>query len=151
MKKFFTFLFAMVASMAIGYSQCGIIFSYPYSCDFSQEIQNGCWDVDDVNADNYTWEFDVDNSVAQYVWNPNSDAEDDLYSPYFYLDGHQTLSFDYRCGNSLYPETFAVFIYPEGSDDWESLTEPINVTSEYYTTRTIDLSEYVGVYRIDFY
>jgi hypothetical protein len=151
MKKFFTFFVAMVALITIGNAQCGTIFSYPYSCDFSLEIQNGCWEVDDVNSDNYTWEFDADNSVAKYRYNPDSDADDDLYSPYFYLDGHQTLTFDYSCGNSLYPENFAVFLYPEGSDDWERLTETIEVADETYTTLSIDLSEYVGVYRIDFY
>ena len=152
MKKFFTFFIAMVSIITIGYSQCGTIFSYPYSCDFSLEIQNGCWEVDDVNSDNYTWEFDADNSVAQYRYNPNSDANDDLYSPYFYLDGHQTLTFDYCCGNSLYPETFGVYIYPEGSSNWVNLTGgSITVTNESYITQTIDLSAYVGVYRIDFF
>lgn len=141
----------MVAMITIGNAQCGVNFSYPYSCDFSLEIQNGCWEVDDVNEDNYTWQFDIDQSVAKYVYNPSSDAEDDLYSPYFYLDGHQTLTFDYRCGNSNFPEAFAVFLYPEGSDDWERLTETIDVTDETYTTLSIDLSEYVGVYRLDFY
>lgn len=109
MKKIFTFLVAMVAMITIGNAQCGINFSYPYSCDFSLEIQNGCWEVDDVNGDNYTWQFDIDQSVAKYVYNPGSDAEDDLYSPYFYLDGHQTLTFDYRCGNSNFPEAFCCF------------------------------------------
>lgn len=151
MKKIFTFLVAMVAMITIGNAQCGINFSYPYSCDFSLEIQNGCWEVDDVNGDNYTWQFDIDQSVAKYVYNPGSDAEDDLHSPYFYLDGHQTLTFDYRCGNSNFPEAFAVFLYPEGSDDWERLTATIDVTDETYTTLSIDLSEYVGVYRLDFY
>lgn len=141
----------MVAMITIGNAQCGINFSYPYSCDFSLEIQNGCWEVDDVNGDNYTWQFDFDQSVAKYVYNPGSDAEDDLYSPYFYLDGHQTLTFDYRCGNSNSPEAFAVFHYPEGSDDWERLTATIDVTDETYTTLSIDLSEYVGVYRLVFY
>lgn len=152
MKKFFTFFIAMVSIITIGYSQCGTIFSYPYSCDFSLEIQNGCWEVDDVNSDNYTWEFDADNSVAKYRYNPDSDANDDLYSPYFYLDGHQTLTFDYCCGNSLYPETFGVYIYPEGSSNWVNLTGgSITVTNESYITQTIDLSAYVGVYRIDFF
>lgn len=151
MKKFFTFFVAMVAMITIGNAQCGVNFSYPYSCDFSLEIQNGCWEVDDVNGDNFTWEFDVDNSVAKYVYNPGSDANDDLYSPYFYLDGHQTLTFDYSCGNSLYPETFAVFLYPEGSTDWSRLTDGITVTSESAVTQTIDLSGYVGVYRLNFY
>ena len=155
MKKFFTLLFAMVSMMAIGYAQCGINFSYPYSCDFSSEIQNGCWTIDDVNEDGTTWiinETDLNgNPVAKYRWNTSNDAEDDLYYPYFYLDGHQTLTFDYYCANSEYPETFAVFLYPEGSDDWERLTEGITVTNESPTTQTIDLSEYVGVYRIDFY
>lgn len=141
----------MVAMITIGNAQCGINFSYPYSCDFSLEIQNGCREVDDVNGDNYTWQFDIDQSVAKYVYNPGSDAEDDLYSPYFYLDGHQTLTFDYRCGNSNSPEVFAVFLYPEGSDDWERLTATIDVTDETYTTLSIDLSEYVGVYRLVFY
>lgn len=45
---------------------------------------------------------------------------------------------------------FAVFLYPEGSDDWERLTATIDVTDETYTTLSIDLSEYVGVYRLDF-
>lgn len=155
MKKFFTFLFAMVALMTIGNAQCGVNFSYPYSCDFSNEIQNGCWEVDDVNEDGTTWiidETDMNgNPVAKYRWNSSNDAEDDLYSPYFYLDGHQTLTFDYYCANSAYPENFAVFLYPEGSDDWERLTQTITVTNESPTTQTIDLSEYVGVYRIDFY
>lgn len=141
----------MVAMITIGNAQCDINFSYPYSCDFSLEIPNGCWEVDDVNGDNYTWQFDIDQSVAKYVYNPGSDAEDDLYSPYFYLDGHQTLTFDYRCGNSKFPEAFAVFLYPEGSDDWERLTATIDVTDETHTTLSIDLSEYVGVYRLDFY
>lgn len=155
MKKFFTFLFAMVSMMAIGNAQCGVNFSYPYSCDFSSEIQNDCWEIDDVNEDGTTWiidETDMNgNPVAKYRWNTSNDAEDDLYSPYFYLDGHQTLTFDYYCANSEYPETFAVFLYPEGSDDWERLTQTITVTNESPTTQTIDLSEYVGVYRIDFY
>ena len=155
MKKFFTLLFAMVSMMAIGHAQCGVNFSYPYSCDFSSEIQNGCWEIDDVNEDGTTWiidETDMNgNPVAKYRWNTSNDAEDDLYSPYFYLDGHQTLTFDYYCANSEYTETFAVFLYPEGSDDWERLTQTITVTNESPTTQTIDLSEYVGVYRIDFY
>ena len=126
MKKIFTFLVAMVAMITIGNAQCGINFSYPYSCDFSLEIPNGCWEVDDVNGDNYTWQFDIDQSVAKYVYNPGSDAEDDLYSPYFYLDGHQTLTFDYRCGNSNFPEAFCCFslsrrlwwLGKTNSDDW---------------------------------
>ena len=155
MKKFFTFFIAMVALMTIGKAQCGINFSYPYSCDFSSQIQNGCWEVDDVNEDGSTWIFNEtdmnDNPVVKYRWNTSNAAEDDLYSPYFYLDGHQTLTFDYYCANSEYPETFAVFLYPEGSTDWIRLTSSIEVTNESPTTETIDLSSYVGVYRVDFY
>ena len=152
MKKFFTFFVAMVAMITIGNAQCGVNFSYPYSCDFSSEIQNGCWEVDDVNEDGSTWIFNEtdmnDNPVVKYRWNTSNAAEDDLYSPYFYLDGHQTLTFDYYCANSEYPETFAVFLYPEGSTDWIRLTSSIEVTNESPTTETIDLSSYVGVYRV---
>ena len=108
-----------------------------------------------MNEDGSTWIFNEtdmnDNPVVKYRWNTSNAAEDDLYSPYFYLDGHQTLTFDYYCANSEYPETFAVFLYPEGSTDWIRLTNSIEVTNESPTTETIDLSSYVGVYRVDFY
>ena len=54
-------------------------------------------------------------------------------------------------GTATFRKPFAVFLYPEGSDDWERLTATIDVTDETYTTLSIDLSEYVGVYRLDFY
>ena len=100
MKKIFTFLIAMVFLMTIGYSQCGVNFSYPYSCDFSHEIQNGCWSNDDVNGDGHTWVIDTPSyntdwgMVAYYRYNTESDAEDDLFSGDIYFDGTQTLSFN---------------------------------------------------------
>lgn len=157
MKKFFTFFVAMVAIITIGYSQCGVNFSYPYSCDFSREIQNGCWSVDDANDDGSTWIIDTNTSypdwgmVAYYKYNSSNDADDDLYSGDIYFDGTQTLTFDYWCQWSSFPEKFEVYLYDPENDSYMNIMGETTVTNTSPTTATIDLPGVVGVWRLNFY
>lgn len=157
MKKFFTFLFAMVSMMAIGNAQCGVNFSYPYSCDFSSEIQNGCWDVDDVNEDGSTWTIGIPSvnedlgMVAYYRYNSSNDADDDLFSGDIYFDGTQTLTFDYWCEWSSFPERFSVYLYDPEEDTYMNIMGSTTVTNTTAQTETIDLSGVVGVYQLNFY
>lgn len=126
---------------------CAPISTYPYENDFSDVAQMTCWTVDDANEDGNT--FYLEDNALCYRYNIDLGAEDDVYSPYFVLDGHQTLTFDYYCGLSSYPENLAVFLY-----DGESFTQVMDYTDVTNTppvTQTIDLSEYTGTYQIDFY
>ena len=157
MKKIFTFLIAMVFLMTIGYSQCGVNFSYPYSCDFSHEIQNGCWSIDDVNGDGHTWVIDTPSyntdwgMVAYYRYNTESDAEDDLFSGDIYFDGTQTLTFNYWCEWSSYPELLSVYLYDPEEDTYMNIMGETEVTNTTPTTATIDLPGVTGIYRLNFY
>lgn len=157
MKKFFTFFVAMVAMITIGNAQCGVNFSYPYSCDFSLEIQNGCWSVDDANEDGYTWAIDTPSyntdwgMVAYYRYNTESDADDDLFSGDIYFDGTQTLSFNYWCEWSSYPEMLSVYLYDPEDDTYMNIMGSTEVSNTDPTTATISLSGVTGVYRLNFY
>ena len=157
MKKFFTFFVAMVALITIGNAQCGVNFSYPYSCDFSLEIQNGCWSVDDANEDGYTWAIDTPSyntdwgMVAYYRYNTESDADDDLFSGDIYFDGTQTLSFNYWCEWSSYPEMLSVYLYDPEDDTYMNIMGSTEVSNTDPTTATISLSGVTGVYRLNFY
>lgn len=157
MKKFFTLFIAMVAIITIGYSQCGVNFSYPYSCDFSREIQNGCWSVDDANDDGSTWIIDTNTSypdwgaVAYYKYNSSNDADDDLYSGDIYFDGTQTLTFDYWCQWGSFPEKFEVYLYDPEDDTYMNIMGETTVTNTSATTATIDLTGVYGIWRLDFY
>ena len=157
MKKFFTLLFAMVSMMAIGHAQCGVNFSYPYSCDFSGEIQNDCWTIDDVNEDGSTWVIGVPSvnsalgMVAYYKYNSSNDADDDLFSGDIYFDGTQTLTFDYWCEWSSFPERFSVYLYDPEEDTYMNILGSTTVTNTTAQTETIDLSGVVGVYQLNFY
>lgn len=157
MKKFFTFFVAMVALITIGNAQCGVNFSYPYSCDFSLEIQNGCWSVDDANEDGYTWAIDTPSyntdwgMVAYYRYNTESDADDDLFSGDIYFDGTQTLTFDYWCEWASYPERLSVYLYDPEADTYMNIMGSTTVSNTSPTTETIDLSGVTGVYRLNFY
>lgn len=157
MKKIFTFFIAMVAFMAIGYSQCGINFSYPYSCDFSYEIQNGCWSVNDANEDGSTWVIDTPTinpdlgMVAYYKYNSSNAADDDLFSGEIYFDGTQTLTFDYWCEWSSFTEKLEVYLYDPVADTYMSIMGQTTVSNTTATTETIDLTDVIGVYKLNFY
>lgn len=147
----------MVALITIGNAQCGVNFSYPYSCDFSLEIQNGCWSVDDANEDGYTWAIDTPSyntdwgMVAYYRYNTESDADDDLFSGDIYFDGTQTLSFNYWCEWSSYPEMLSVYLYDPEDDTYMNIMGSTEVSNTDPTTATISLSGVTGVYRLNFY
>lgn len=157
MKKIFTFFIAMVSLMTIGNSQCGVNFSYPYSCDFSHEIQNGCWSIDDVNGDGATWAIDTNSSypdwgmVAYYRYNTESEAEDDLFSGDIYFDGTQTLTFNYWCQWGSFPEKFEVYLYDPEDATYILIMDETEVTNTTPTTATIDLPGVTGIYRLNFY
>lgn len=157
MKKIFTFFIAMVAFMAIGYSQCGINFSYPYSCDFSYEIQNGCWSVNDANEDGSTWVIDTPTinpdlgMVAYYKYNSSNAADDDLFSGEIYFDGTQTLTFDYWCEWSSFTEKLEVYLYDPVADTYMSIMGQTTISNTTATTETIDLTDVIGVYKLNFY
>ena len=107
-----------------------------------------CWSVDDENEDGNT--FYLYDDALCYRWNTAEDADDDVYSPYFVLDGHQTLSFDYYCGGgSTFPERLAVYLY-DGSS-YDRIMDYTDVTNTSPITQTIDLSEFTGTYKVDFY
>lgn len=126
---------------------CDPISTYPYENDFSDVTQMSCWTTDDENEDGNT--FFLDNDVLCYRYNQDSDADDDVYSPYFVLNGHQTLSFDYYCGLSSYPEQLSVYLY-DGSY-FTNIMPSTEVSNTTAITQTIDLSEYTGTYKINFY
>lgn len=126
---------------------CDPISTYPYENDFSDVAQMTCWTVDDANEDGNT--FYLEDNALCYRYNADLEADDDVYSPYFVLDGHQTLTFDYYCGLSSYPEELKVYLY-DGSS-FTIIMSSTEVTNTTPITQTIDLSEYTGTYQIDFY
>lgn len=126
---------------------CAPISTYPYENDFSDLAQMTCWTTGDANDDGNT--FYLDNDALCYRYNADSDAEDDVFSPYFELDGRQVLSFDYYCGNSDYPENLSVYLY-DGTN-YTAIMDNTTVTNTDPITQTIDLSEYTGTYKVNFY
>ena len=126
---------------------CAPISTYPYEYDFSDVAQMTCWTTEDENEDGNT--FYLEDNALCYRYNADLGAEDDVYSPYFVLDGHQTLTFDYYCGLSSYPEELKVYLY-DGSS-FTIIMSSTEVTNTTPITQTIDLSEYTGTYKIDFY
>lgn len=92
---------------------CAPISTYPYENDFSDVAQMTCWTVDDANEDGNT--FYLEDNALCYRYNADLEVDDDVYSPYFVLDGHQTLTFDYYCGLSSYPEELKVYLYDGSS------------------------------------
>ena len=105
-----------------------------------------CWTTRDENGDGNT--FYLYNDALCYRYNSDADADDDVYSPYFTLNGHQTLSFDYYCGSGSYPERLSVWLY---NGSYYKIMDYTDVTNTSAITQTIDLSEYTGDYKINFY
>lgn len=126
---------------------CAPISTYPYENDFSDVAQMTCWTTEDENEDGNT--FYLEDNALCYRYNADLEADNDVYSPYFVLDGHQTLTFDYYCGLSSYPEELKVYLY-DGSS-FTIIMSSTEVTNTTPITQTIDLSEYTGTYKIDFY
>ena len=106
-----------------------------------------CWTTEDENEDGNT--FYLEDNALCYRYNADLEADNDVYSPYFVLDGHQTLTFDYYCGLSSYPEELKVYLY-DGSS-FTIIMSSTEVTNTTPITQTIDLSEYTGTYKIDFF
>ena len=119
----------------------------PYSCDFTNDAQLFCWDIDDANNDGYTFEFD--GGYATYSYNSSSAADDWLISPTFTLTGNQIATIDYSAQSASYPERFQVFAI-NGTQN-TPLTGQIDVANTADQTLTIDLTSLNGNYRIGFH
>ena len=119
----------------------------PYYTDFSDEGMNQCWTIVDANNDGSTFEFNVEDGYAIYVYNSDNNANDWLISPVFNLGSTAAASFDYLVADSEYPERFAVYVIAAGQtyENATQVVEPTDATNdEEWLTQHIDLSAFVN-------
>ena len=127
--------------------ECGTITTFPYNTSFeTSDVTVGCWQIVDANGDadedgSGTWSFESDMAIYYY----SSEVGDDwLISPEI-RGTNLSASFYYGVYSSSYPETFSVYVIPEG-ETYENAVEvvaPMTVNnSQYWEELSIDLSAY---------
>ena len=127
--------------------ECATITTFPYQTDFTDEAKNSCWDVENANNDDYTWEFNTSDGNASIRWNSALAADDWLISPTFTLTGQENLTFDYKAGLSSFPETFEVYVI-QGETRTNIVPAMTVSNTDYETIPSVDLSSYTGDYMI---
>ena len=134
---------------------CGAPRELPYSCTFAaNDPELNCWQSVDVNGDAdsdhhgeffFNGNFSSDNDgIAQYFYNASNAANDWMISPLIALGYNSRASFDYLVANADYPETFSVYVIPEGAT-YTSAVQVLasqTVTTTEWTTQNISLSAY---------
>ena len=137
---------ATVALTGNGF-ECTTVTTFPYETDFSDEVKNLCWTIEDANNDNKTFSFVPASSYATYAYNSSSAADDWLISPVMTLTGSEFATFDYWCASATYPEKFEVYII-QGETRTLILNEVTVTNSTAETTTPIVLNAYTGDYQI---
>ena len=127
--------------------ECGTITTFPYNTSFeTSDVTVGCWQIVDANGDadedGYgTWSFESDMAIYLYS---SEEGDDWLISPEI-RGTNLSASFYYGVYSSSYPETFSVYVIPEG-ETYENAVEvvaPMTVNnSQYWEELSIDLSAY---------
>ena len=134
---------------------CGSARQLPYSCTFAANDPDlNCWESIDQNGDadsDHHGEFffngsfsSTNDGVAEYFYNASNAANDWMVSPLIALGYHSRASFDYLVASADYPETFSVYIIPEGATYTSSIQVLASqtVTNTDWATQNIDLSAY---------
>lgn len=134
---------------------CGAPRELPYSCTFAaNDPELNCWQSIDQNGDAdadhhgeffFNGNYSSDNDgIAQYFYNENNAANDWMISPLIALGYNSRASFDYQVRSSDYPETFSVYIIPEGATYANSIQVLASqtVTNTDWVTQNINLSAY---------
>lgn len=136
--------------------ECSVITTFPYTCTFDPNAaETACWQTIDANGDGdddshngqmwFNGGFSSDNDgVAQYFYNQTSAADDWLISPEF-VGMNLTASFDYMIASATYPETFGVYVIPQGGTyaNAVEVVAPQTVENDgEWVNQTVDLSAY---------
>ena len=128
---------------------CRTITEFPYETDFSDEVKNVCWTIEDANNDGKTFRMSTSDKAAIYVYNLNSNADDWLISPEFTLTGNEYFSFDYKVYSSSNPEKFEVYLIQDTV--YTRLIDTVTATNTDYLTMIQDLRADTGNYQIGFH
>lgn len=129
---------------------CSSARNVPYSFDFNlSDDEIYCWQAVDANNDDFT--FYVSGNMAIYSYNTDAAANDWLISPSISLLYNSTASFKYHVGHwdsdnnyAIIPETFGVYVIPEGESNAIQVLAPQSYSDTVWTTLNIDLSAYDG-------
>lgn len=134
---------------------CEAVTEFPYNCGFEPNSEQViCWetvDVDNNGVDNggqisFMAYDEANPGCAVYSYDDSLAANDWLISPEFVLSGNMYAAFDYLVANSTYPETFSVYVIPEG-ETYATATQvlaPMAVTNTAWETQRIALGAYNG-------
>lgn len=123
-------------------SSCYIT-SFPYTEDFESGLF-GCWEVNDVNGDGNTWEFNSSNGYngsACFRIHWADYCDDWLMTPPIAVAGNYTISWKARAHSSSYPESYQV-LWHSGTDTTLLFQETLSTTT--YVNRTANFTVPVG-------
>lgn len=134
---------------------CGTPRQLPYYTTFAaNDPELDCWQSIDVNGDAdsdhhgeffFNGNYSSDNDgIAQYFYNASNAANDWMISPLIALGYNSRASFDYQVRSSDYPETFSIYIIPEGATYTNAVQVLASqtVTSTDWVTQNVNLSAY---------
>jgi len=131
-------------TIAVGGNGFDCLNTIPYSYQFNDN-HIICWNVENNNGDNTTFEFDTLGSRAFYSFSQQNAANDWLISPTFQFNGNQYGHFDYQCRLSFYPERFEVKAI--GADTIDIIA-PMEINNTTPQTLNLDLTGLTGQYAI---
>lgn len=146
---------------------CQVVTTYPYVCNFNpQTPETVCWTIEDVDNDgiisgeglfSYMAYSDANPGCAVYFASLDTniaDANDWLISPSFTIGRNMYASFEYLVSQTIdwdlwqyvpVPETFSVWIIPDGST-YEDIATPViasqTVSNVDFATQYLDLTPY---------
>ncbi|MBQ7735986.1 MAG: T9SS type A sorting domain-containing protein [Bacteroidales bacterium] len=129
---------------------CSIAHNMTYTCEFNTgSAELNCWQIVDANNDGFTYYFVGDMAIYSYNTDATTAANDWLISPEIALGNNARVSFNYKVGTetsggSAIPETFGVYVIPQGGSytTASAVLAPTTVSETTWTTQNIDLSAY---------
>ena len=125
--------------------ECHTIAEFPYQTDFTDEVDNLCWTIENANEDDRTFAIST-NGYAYYQWNTESSADDWLISPELALTGNEYVSFDYYVRTAGTSERFEVYVIQDTT--YTRIMDTISVDNTAPETKAIDLRAFEGIYKI---
>lgn len=135
---------------------CDPISTFPYICGFEPDGQQVlCWETVDVdnNADGNSghisfmmYDEDTNPGCAVYFYDGETAANDWLISPEFVVNTNLYASVDYLVASASYPETFSIYVIPQGQT-YATATQALaaqTVSNTDWATARIGLGAYNG-------
>lgn len=141
------------AYASIDIFDCGLVSEFPYTTDFSEGPDLGCWESVDRNNDGKTWSYYE--GVGAINWSYDTETEspitpdDLLVSPRLEIPAAQNFEVYYEIGpgNTSYPEEhYSVYAYNADSAFESVINSPLfsETLAGATSIQTLDLSAFAG-------